>query len=137
MNLEGTYAVTLNGKKVGTAALSRCGLYYEVACKCHADGDRMLHLVMEGNNFSENLGLLIPMSGALELKKRVPAKRIGEGDIVFFLQGRHAEMAEFVPVAPDAPLPCLHRLKDAVFAVRNGQAGLEFKPENNGEKVEI
>lgn len=135
--MVGTYAVTLNGEKVGTVMLTRRGLYYEVTCKCRAAGDQMLQLFIEGNGVTENLGLLIPAAGGLELRKRIPVKRLGDSVPAFILRSRNANTTEFIPVSPDASFPGIHRLQDCVFAVRNGQPGVAFSSKNNGEKIEI
>ncbi len=124
MDLEGTYAVHLNGEKVGTAILSRCGLYYEVQSRCAVRGKQMVHLLMGIESAVEDLGLLIPANGGLELKKRIPVRRIGEGKPSFFLRNRNEAVEYFVPVKPGEAFPYLHRLKDAAFAVHNGQTGV-------------
>ena len=137
MNLEGTYDVTHNGMRVGTVSLTRQGLYYAIACRCHAAGDQMLRLWVEAGGNIQDLGLLIPAAGALELKRQMPCKRMGEGMPVFSLRGRAEETAQFLPVEADVPFPWLRWLDTCVFAVRKGRAGVERQPENNDEKVEI
>jgi hypothetical protein len=137
MNLEGTYAVTLNGEKRGTVTLTRRGLYYEVICRCHTTEKQMLHLVVKTRTSEENLGLLIPAVNTLELRKQVSAKRIGEGEPVFFLQARQEHTSEFMPVCPQEPFPWLHRLEECVFSVRNGIIGVEWHWKNSAKKVEI
>lgn len=122
--MEGTYAVCLNEQKVGTATLIRCGLYYEVTSRCAVSEKQMFHLLMELGNVVEDMGLLIPVNGALELKRRISVKRIGEGQPSFFLRNRSEASQHFVPVKPEEEFPYLHRLKDAAFIVHNGQTGV-------------
>ena len=97
----------------------------------------MLHLLVETKNSAENLGLLIPAGDSLELRKQFPIKKIGEGSPAFFLQARQNQMAEFLAVCPEHPFPWLHRLDECVFAVRNGQTGVEIQAKKYGKKVVI
>ena len=137
MNLEGTYAVTLNGEKVGTATMVRRGLYYEVVCRCNYSGGNMLRLLADINHSVENFGILIPTDGRLELKKLVSAKRMGEVTPVFYLKDQQIHAVDFLPVCSAAPFPHLHRLNECVFAVRNGKPGVEVPSENSAEKLKI
>lgn len=127
--MEGTYGVCLDGQKVGSATVRRLGLYYEVTCRCNLKGGQMLHLVIRGTNFSEDLGLLVPQGGMLELKKRVPAKRMVENAPEFFLRRRNTQPDEFIPITPEGEFPFLRRLNDCVFAVRDGRKGVILLPQ--------
>jgi hypothetical protein len=135
MRMEGTYPVAYRGKKVGSVSLRRCGLYYELFCCCQLAGDEMLQLMMTGPGQAADLGLLIPCSDRLELRKRISAKRLGEGSPTFCLRYRQEMDGSYYPVDPDQPFLFLHRLEDCIFEVRDGQTGILFHNENNGEKV--
>lgn len=137
MTLEGTYEVRHLGQRAGTVTLTRQGLYYVISCRCHAAGDQMLHLWVEADGNMQDLGLLFPAAGALELKRRIPCRRMGEGIPVFSMRVREEGTAQFLPVEPDTPFPWLRWLNRCVFAERKGQAGIERRLENNDEKVEI
>lgn len=134
MHLEGTYTVNFNGQPVGRAELRQQGLYWQINCCCHALKDRMFHLLLQQRDSLYDLGLLIPSARGLELSKRIPVKRTGEGEIAFFLRERTADPSRFYPVAQDAPFLWLHRLEECVFARRDGKIGIELPSENNGEK---
>ena len=135
--MEGTYPVSYRGETVGSVVLRRCGLYYELCCRCQPAGEKMLQLILMGTDQTENIGLLIPHNGRLELTKRIPAKRLGEGSASFYLRCRREEDALFYAVEPERSVSFLHRLDDCFFAVRNGKTGIILRSENNGEKDEI
>ena len=135
--MDGTYPVTYLAETVGSVSLCRKGLYYELSCCCRVNGKKMLRLVMNGAGQTEDFGLLIPQNGRLELTKRIPAKRLGAGEMIFVLQCREDLHQTYYTVDPAQPVSFLHRLEECRLAVRNGKAGILLPGENNGEKVEF
>ena len=132
--MEGTYPVMEQGKKVGTVALKRCGLYLELHCLCSPQQQQMLHLILQQNHQREDLGLLIPTGNEFELWRRIPAKRLHEGMPEFYLRIRQKDGVPFYAIDPLHPCPVLHQLDHAVFAIEKGQKGICLLPENYGEK---
>jgi hypothetical protein len=124
MNVEGTYPVTYEEKRVGTVILRRCGLYFEVHCRCSLIVDKMLQLMMLATQTEGNLGLLMPSGGILELRRRVPVKRFQNASPMFFLRPRAGREAMFIEVDPHQPFPQLHRLGECVFCVKDGVRGM-------------
>ncbi len=114
MDLQGTYRVRYEENWVGTVDVVPTGLYYEIICNCRVTGERMLELVAEGQNFQENLGLLVPVAGGFGLKKRIPMKQMGEKDIQFSLRSRLRQIT--VMVDPDKPFDYLQQLDHAYLA---------------------
>ena len=135
--MEGTYPVSYRGEKVGTASLRRRGLYYEIDCRCRMAGGEMVQLILIDGKRMEDLGLLIPNNGSLELRKRIPTKQIGEVRPEFCLRCRTGEKAVFFAIDPQRPFPSLHRLTECVFHIKGEEKGIILPDENNGEKVEI
>lgn len=124
--MVGTYEIRLGSSPVGHVTVERQGLYYRFSCRCNLKG--MNRLVVSSNGNREDLGILIPMDGAFGLEKRIPVKRLGEGNPEFLLMGKESEKREkFVPVYPEEPFSYMSRLKDAYLARREGQLGLEFR----------
>lgn len=134
MRLEGTYTVRCDGQPVGKVELKRQGLYWLVNCRCQPANDRMLHLQMEIGENCADLGLLIPVSGILELRKQIPNKDIQQGHPVFWLRDRKASANHFHPIDPNIPFPWLERIEECVFAQVDGQKGVKLHLENKGEK---
>ena len=73
----------------------------------------------------ENLGIVVPTEDGFGLDTKVSVKRVGEGDMEFFLMPRHENaVGTFVPLSPEEPFAYIARLKDAYFERRYGQAGV-------------
>ena len=132
-----TYVVTQNRRKVGIVTLLRMGLYYEITCQCKIADDEMVDLILEANEKTENLGIMIPVGGSLELRRKIPTKMIGKGSPEFFLQSRGGHPLDFMEVSSDTPFNWLHRLDDCILAVRNGKIGAEYHPKKSDKKDEI
>lgn len=126
--MVGTYEIRLGSSPVGHVTVERQGLYYRFFCRCELREKGMYRLAASCDGNREDLGILIPMDGAFGLEKRIPVKRLGEGNPEFFLMGKESEKREkFVPVYPEEPFSYMSRLKDAYLARREGQLGLEFR----------
>lgn len=88
----------------------------------------MYHLVVSSGEKREDLGTLIPYDGAFGLEKRIPVKRLGEGEPEFLLLPKHScPNGKFVPVYPEEPFSYMSRLKDAYLEIRGEQVGLCFR----------
>ena len=87
-------------------------------------GDVVCRLTVDCCGKQENLGIVVPTDDGFGLDTRVPVKRIGEGNMAFFLLPRHeTAMGTFVPICPEEPFAYIRRLKGAYFERRYGQAG--------------
>lgn len=125
--MEGTYKVNFGEKQVGTVEIMRTGLYYEVHCFCCRCTDQMVELIAEREGFRENLGLLLPVEGGLDLKMRTPVKRMGEKALSFSLHLRHGEEEKLVEVAADAPFAYLQQLENAHLVFKQGKAMIALR----------
>lgn len=123
--MEENYAVTLGGKQVGRAQVSRQGLYYRVVCRCNLSGEVMYRLMCACEDRSTGLGILVPCESGFGLETRFPVSRVGEGRLSFCLQPKHdcLEHRRFVPITPEEPFAYLARLKDAFLTVQDGKKG--------------
>ena len=110
---------------VGKATVEQQGLYYRISCRCHLMGKGMHRLMVCCNEKQEDLGTLVPMDGAFGLEKRIPVKRLGEGQPEFLLMSKdRVQKGKFIPVYPEEPFSYMSRLKDAYLERRNGQLGI-------------
>ena len=124
------YGVLLGGQSIGKAKVERQGLYYSISCRCRLSGEVVYKLTVSCGENTENLGILVPEGGAFVLTTRIPAKRLGEGELVFRAVPRHTELrVKFVPISPESPYAYLSRLENAFLEVRNGQLGLIIQGE--------
>lgn len=125
--MVGTYQVYFEGIPVGTVCLTKWGLYYELECHCQKISDEMMELVTNVKDDRKKLGLLLPSDEGLMLRKRIPAKDLGEGKGEFFLVPRNSPIFEQVPVDPQNPFPYLQKLPDAFLTCKDGQPMIGFK----------
>ena len=121
--MEGNYAVTFGKNTVGKVQVLREGLYYSFYCRCQLSGDVVYRLAVRCGESDESLGVLVPMEGGFGLKKRIPAKRLGQGSPDFFLMPKHNHSGVFAPIYPEEPFAYIAKLKDAFLIRKEGQLG--------------
>lgn len=83
--MEGNYPVFYEQSPVGKVQLQKIGLYCSFYCRCRIVPGTVCRLVVQWKGGWENLGILVPEGDALELKRKLPAKRLGEGQLKFQL----------------------------------------------------
>ena len=126
--MVGTFEIKQGSSLIGKVTVERQGLYYRIICRCSLTGDVMHHLVVSSGEKREDLGTLVPFDGAFGLEKRVPVKKLGEGEPQFHLLPKHSSPnGKFIPVYPEEPFSYVSRLKNAYLEARNGQVGLCFR----------
>lgn len=69
------YSVNLEQKEIGSARISREGLYCRVNCICQMQEERLYILYVKGAEETLRLGILVPKDGKLCLDTKLPAKR--------------------------------------------------------------
>lgn len=123
--MEGNYSVTFGQTQVGRVRVRRQGLYYQFICRCQLSGDVVCRLTVRCGGKQESLGILVPSQEGFGLDTKVSVKRIGEGEMEFYLMpSREHAVGTFVPLSPEEPFSYIARLKDAYFERRYGQAGV-------------
>ena len=126
--MEGTYPVVFGQATVGKVQVIRQGLYYRFICRCRMSGDVVCRLEVKCGDSWENLGVVVPMDDGFGLDKKIPCKRLGQGNPEFFLlPKRETAVGTFVPLSPEEPFQYIRRLKTAYFERRYGQAGVVFR----------
>lgn len=119
------YGVYFGSQLVGKVQVLRQGLYYRFVCRCQLTGDVMCRLEVSCGGNRENLGIVIPMDGGFGLDTKIPVKRIGEGQLHFFLMPKHEVPAgRFVPISPEEPFAYIARLKESYLVRKEGQVGV-------------
>ena len=122
--MEGNYDILLWDKPVGTAKVSREGLYYRFHCRCSMTEDTLCR-VSAGK---ESLGILVPIGDGFGLDTKLPAKRFGEAVPEFRLVPNKPVLeGKFVPIKPEEPFAYIERLKDAYLTQREEQLGIIVK----------
>ena len=120
--MEECFDVLLNGENVGQVQLNREGLYIRVRCRCKAPEGKIWRL-FAGNT---RLGIPVPRGEALVLETRVAAKRLEEGCLFTLHDSPEIPQDRFVPLEEDKLLPELEKVRNSVFAIRDGVPGLVF-----------
>lgn len=124
------YTVFLGGQSIGKAMVERQGLYYCITCRCRLSGEVVYKVMASCGETTEDLGILVPESGAFVLTTRIPIKRLGEGELAFRAVPRHMELREkFVPISPESPFAYISRLENAFLEIQNGQISLAIRDE--------
>lgn len=115
------YDIFLGTQSIGKAQVIKEGLYYRISCRCRLSGEVVYKVEASCGDKTEDLGVLVPQSGAFVLTARLPMKRLGEGQLQFKAVPRHAQLqGKFVPISADEPFAYLSRLENA-FMVRRGE----------------
>ena len=123
--------ILLAGQAIGKAKVCREGLYLCFRCRCQLSGDVVYRLRVSCGENTENLGIPVPQNGAFELNARIPAKRLGSGQMVLEAVPKKVEMeGKFIPLSPEEPFKYLRRLEDAFLQVRDGQVGIMLPAEH-------
>lgn len=124
----GNYDILLGGEPVGTAQVTREGLYYCFFCRLRLSGEVMYKLVLQKDGNTVDLGIPAPQGEMFTLTTRIPIKRIGDGPFLIRAVPKHAPVGiKFVPLKEDEPFRYLNKLNDAVFTRVNRQPGLLLK----------
>ena len=111
--------------QVGRVQISRQGLYYQIVCFCRLSGDVMYRLWAETDGRRESLGILVPEGSSFGLRTRIPVKRIGDGNVSFFIEPKTPKIkGKFVPLCPEEPFSYIARLKDAYLLEKDGMKGI-------------
>lgn len=126
--MEHIFPVTFCGKPVGKVTVQKQGLYYRFICRCNLSGDIMYRLMVASGTLKENLGILVPQNGSFEIDKKLPLKRIREGDMVFtVIPNQESYDRTFVPIYPEEPFAYISRLKNTFLIYKNGQPGVQIE----------
>ena len=117
----------LGQKAVGKVQVQKCGLYYRIICRCRVTGDTVCRLCLQCGDRHLPVGVVVPEGDGFGLDTKIPAKRIGEGNLHFSLIPKQDRITgTFVPIRAEEPFAYLHKLKDAVLSYEKGQAGIYF-----------
>ena len=83
--MDETYDIVFEGVIVGTAQMQRQGLYCRFCCRCRLPDEGLYRIHAICGRTREDLGICVPMDGGFGMDKKVPAKRLGEGEMSFEL----------------------------------------------------
>ncbi len=113
--------VILLGEPVGSAKITREGLYYRFECHCRFPDREIYRLQARCGDRVTELGVCVPMDNDFGLLTRIPVSRLGQGDITVAVKGQEAAAKEapvkdnVFPVEADKPFDHLEQLDTAVL----------------------
>ena len=111
--------ILLGNDVIGTAIVSREGLYYCIRCTCALTGEVVFKIIAQCGDRSVSLGVCVPKNDAFGLEKRIPVKQLGDGRPVFMAVPNHQQMTgKFVPLRPEEPFAYIERLQNAYLEKR-------------------
>ena len=125
--MTGTYHITLDNHRVGTAAVTQQGLYYRIACQCVFKVKGFYCISAESGEHREHLGLCIPEGDRYILNKSIPVKRFPEKKLSFYAS-RKKENSEhtFIPVETGGEFTGLAELMNGKFESSKGSNYIVF-----------
>ncbi len=124
--MEGIHDIYLGEQQVGSAEVTREGLYYRFRCSCSLEGNSVCRV----NVCGQTLGVLIPRGELFCLETKLPAKRFANKIPIFSVQpNRPVLEGRFIPISPEEPFAYISRLKNAHLARQDGQLGIVIKKE--------
>lgn len=131
--LEYIFGVYLGNQLAGKVQILQQGLYYRVICRCNISGDIICRLLVRCEEKCENLGILIPEGDGFGLDTKIPVKRLGKGEMHFFLKPKHeCPEGTFTAIYPEEPFSYISFLKTAFLQRKEGEIGI-YVAEKAGE----
>lgn len=123
--MEGIYDIHCGGQVVGSAKVSREGLYYRFDCECQMEREEICKVYVTCADKQIMLGTPIPEGQVFKLRTKLPVKRFSGETLVFYLGEKQKEKPEiFIPVRENEPFLHIKDLKNAVFRIHNGVSGI-------------
>lgn len=98
-----TYDITYEGATIGTASKEKQGLYYKFCCRCSLPDDGFYRIQVICGKHQEDLGICVPMEGFFGMDKKLPVKRLGEGELRFKLVSKDSKIQESAFEAESEP----------------------------------
>lgn len=119
------YEVFFGSQPVGRVQVTKQGLYYRFFCRCRISGDVVCRLFAQCGENRENLGVVVPVEDGFGLDTRIPAKKLGEGEMEFRLIPKTEQVSQgkFVPISPEEPFLYIQRLQNAFLVYQDGKPG--------------
>ena len=128
--MEDAYDVLYQNKPVGKVYMTLQGLYISLCCRCKlAEGKYTLCAVSA--NCRTDLGMLYPLEGFFGLDCRIPAKRLGQGSVIFSVVEKIPKVKP-VPLEEKVDTCVLEKLEQYRFVMFDGKPCLILNHEKNG-----
>ncbi len=120
------YDVFLFDRPIGTAKVTRTGLYYNITCKCHIC-ESVYKLYADSEKGTVLIGVFYPNDGWYEINKRISVKSLGMDIHTFRVNPLNEEQDSFYEISEDQPFPHLPQIEKACLVIKNGRLGIRFR----------
>ena len=91
INLDTIYPVTMNGAKIGKASIVKQGLLAQIECRSVFPKDGIYRIKLCCRGVTIELGVCVPVDGYFLIQKRIPLKKIPDGDILFIAYEQNSQ----------------------------------------------
>ena len=125
------YDVKFENQTVGSVFTEKEGLYYRFCCQCKLSKSAVCRLVVSCNGRTTDIGICVPQADGFGLEKRIPAKKIGEGQMQFEILpcNQVAPMAK-IQVDPSSPFKYISELQNGFLRINDGCYEIVLAPES-------
>ncbi len=130
--MQVTKKVLMDGQTVGTAFITRKGLYLHIRCCCNFPDKKIRRIRMCIENEVFDLGVCIPEKNLFVINKAIPLKRIGAGEISFHVF--NIKDSQFFSLTELDQFNAICKLQNACLSVKNGEAGIMIKDQSQGQR---
>ena len=125
--MTGVYPIFAGSEPIGTAKITREGLYYRLDCRCALSGDVWYKVLITGDDVYEDLGVCVPFGNEFGVCTKVPAKRLEGKTYRFCAVPRHGTHTKnVVAVTEGSPFDYISKLESAVLMKKEGQFFISF-----------
>ena len=114
------YPLWLDNREVGSVTVQTKGLYYHFMCACNIPTDIDFRVSVHCGENITDLGICVPDSGSFILRKQVPIKYIGQGQLRFYIGYKKQFCENVMLLCADKHFEKIASLESAKLMVRAG-----------------
>jgi len=129
--MTGVYPIFAGSEEIGTAIITRDGLYYSIDCRCSLSGDILYKVLISGDGWNEDLGICVPMDGVFGIHTKISAKRLTGKRICFLAVPRHGAFTHDVfAVTEGSPFGYISKLENAFLIKKDSRYYITFSQQS-------
>ena len=114
------YPLWFENKQIGDILVVKKGLYYRFECVCNMPVDFGYRIRVHCGTKITDLGICIPENGYFVLRMQLPMKRIGDGEMQFFLENHRQSNSALIPIFANKPFMEIENLENAKLVMKDG-----------------
>lgn len=118
------YPLLLDGVEVGSVSVVQEGLYYRINCIIDDEHVYDCPVSVETEDACICLGKFTRESNTYVLRRFMPAKTLGKGELVFKIDYEGGDDKNFMVLDPSKPFPALALLPNGRFAIEQTKCGI-------------